>query len=216
MQRAENIRLYKGVRPLPQLKGFTKITIDGLFDDWAAVNVEYRDTRGDVAHRDFAGYGGDHYIDTSGRNDLVTCKVAVDNNNVYFCAETDQALTPSSGKNWMLLLIDVDKNSNTGWFGYDFIVNKKVIDNKTTTLLRYDINAPGDHWVKVANVSYRYKGNKLEVAIPRSLLKLKGDALTFDYHWSDNPDNLKDPISLSTSGDSAPNRRFNYRCIWSK
>ena len=29
-----------------------------------------------------------------------------------------------------------------------------------------------------------------------------------------NPANLSDPISLCTSGDSTPNRRFNYRFIW--
>jgi hypothetical protein len=216
MQMAENIRKYKGVRAIPQLRGITPNKIDGNFADWNAITTEYRDTRGDVAHRDYNGYGGLHYKDTSGRNDIVTCKVGVDNSNVYFYAETDQKLSPSTGKNWMLLLIDADQNSNTGWYGYDFMVNKKVIDSKTTTLLRYDAKAPGDHWVEAAKVNYRYKGNKLEVAIPRSLLKLKGNSLTFDYHWSDNPDNLIDPISLSTSGDSAPNRRFNYRCIWRK
>lgn len=216
MQMAENIRKYKGVRAIPQLKGITPIKIDGNFADWKAITTEYRDTRGDVAHRNNNGYGGLHYKDTSGRNDIVTCKVGVDNSNVYFYAETDQKLSPSTGKNWMLLLIDADQNSNTGWYGYDFMVNKKVIDSKTTTLLRYDAKAPGDHWVEAAKVNYRYKSNKLEVAIPRSLLKLKGNSLTFDYHWSDNPDNLIDPISLSTGGDSAPNRRFNYRCIWRK
>ncbi|HCN84263.1 MAG TPA: hypothetical protein DIT07_11695 [Sphingobacteriaceae bacterium] len=216
MQMAENIRRYKGVRPIPRLKGLTHLKIDGAFADWKAIDVEYRDTRGDVMHRDYNGYGGLHYTDTSGRNDIITCKVAVDNSNVFFYAETDQNLTPSSGKNWMLLLIDADKNSGTGWYGYDFMVNKKVIDNKTTTLMHYDANAPGDHWVEVAKVNYRYKGNKLEVAIPRNLLNLKSNDWSFDYHWSDNPVDLKDPISLSTSGDSAPNRRFNYRCIWQK
>jgi hypothetical protein len=216
MQMAENIRHFKGVRPIPRLKGITDIKIDGSFNDWDGITVEYRDTRGDVVHRDFNGYGGEHYIDTSGRNDIVTCKIGVDNNNVYFYAETDQPLTSSLGKNWMLLLIDADKNSNTGWYGYDFMVNKKVIDNKTTTLLRYNANAPGNHWVEIARVNYRYKGNKLEIAIPRTLLKLNGNAISFDYHWADNPTNLKNPISLCTSGDSAPNRRFNYRCIWNK
>ncbi|WP_214070883.1 hypothetical protein [Mucilaginibacter sp. dw_454] len=214
MQMAENIRRYKGARPVPELKGLTHIRIDGDFNDWDAIKTEYRDTRGDVAHRDYNGYGGLHYRDTSGRNDIVTCKVAVANDDIYFYAETDQRLTPSTGKNWMLLLIDADKNSNTGWYGYDFMVNKKVIDAKTTTLMRYDAKAPGDHWVTAAKVDYRYAGNKLEVAIPRSLLKLVGKTLTFDYHWCDNPEDLIDPISLSTSGDSAPNRRFNYRVIW--
>ena len=198
------------------MKGITPIKIDGSFNDWNGIRVEYCDIRGDVAHRDFNGYGGEHYTDTSGRNDIVTCKIGVDNSNAYFYAETDKPLTSSSGKNWMLLLIDADKNSNTGWFGYDFIVNKKVIDDKTTTLLRYDANAPGDHWVEVARVSYRYKANKMEIAIPRKLLNLNGNTINFDYHWADNPTDLIDPISLCTSGDSAPNRRFNYRCIWNK
>lgn len=214
MQMAENIRRYKGVRPIPQMKGLSHIRIDGNFNDWSAIKTEYRDTKGDVFHRDYNGYGGLHYTDTSGRNDILTAKVAIDASNVNFYAETDEALTPSTGNNWMLLFIDADKNSNTGWYGYDFVINKKVIDNKTTTLMRYDSKAPGDHWVTLGKVGYRYAGNKLELAIPRSLLKLRGRALTFDYHWCDNPANLVDPISLSTSGDSAPNRRFNYRVSW--
>jgi hypothetical protein len=40
--------------------------------------------------------------------------------------------------------------------------------------------------------------------------------LSFDYHWADNPADLESPISLSMNGDSAPNRRFNYRAIWKK
>jgi hypothetical protein len=210
MQMAENIRKYKGVRLIPELKGINRIKIDGNFDDWNAIKTEYRDTKGDVAHRDNDGYGGLHYTDVSGRNDIVTCKVGVDNLNVNFYAETDQPLTPSIDKNWMMLFIDADKNANTGWYGYDFMVNKKVIDSKITTLCRYD----GKQWVEVARVNYHYKGNQLEVAIPRSLLKLKGSKLIFDYHWNDNAETLTDPISLSTSGDSAPNRRFNYRAIW--
>jgi hypothetical protein len=51
----------------------------------------------------------------------------------------------------------------------------------------------------------------LEMAVPRKLLGLTGDAFTFDFHWCDNP-----TISLCVSGDSAPNRRFNYRCSWRK
>jgi len=214
MQMAENIRRYKGVRAIPQLKGFSHIKINGDFKDWDAIKTEYRDTKGDVFHRDFNGYGGLHYRDTSGRNDIITCKVGVDAANVNFYAETDQPLTSSKGNNWMLLFIDADKNSNTGWYGYDYMINKKVIDNKTTMLMRYDPKAPGDHWITVTKVHYRYASNKLEIAIPRSTLKLTGKSLTFDYHWCDNPANLIDPISLSTGGDSAPNRRFNYRVIW--
>jgi hypothetical protein len=135
---------------------------------------------------------------------------------VYFYVETKDALTPHTGTNWMLLLIDADQDPNTGWYGYDYLINQRVRDDKTTTMQRYAPNAAGGPWVEVARLRYRYSGKALEMAVPRKLLGLKGDAFTFDFHWCDNPTDLKDPISLCTSGDSAPNRRFNYRCIWKK
>ncbi len=215
MQMVENIRHYKGVRPIPVSKGLSQINIDGDFTDWSKVKVKYRDTKGDTFHRDYNGYGGMHYVDTSGRNDIVTCKVAVDKQNVDFYAETNDSLTSYTGHNWMLLLIDADKNSNTGWHGYDFLINKKI-NGKTTTLMRYNPNSPNDPWAEVAQLNYRYNGKRLEIAVPRKLLGLQDDNFIFDFKWSDNPVNLKDPISFCISGDTAPNRRFNYRFIWEK
>jgi hypothetical protein len=216
MQMAENIRRYKGVRPIPELTGLRRIKIDGKFADWAGVETEYRDTAGDTFHRDYDGYGGLHYTNNSGRNDFITSKVAVDRDTVYFYVETREAITPHTGTNWMLLLIDADQNPKTGWFGYDYLINQQVVDGKTTTIRRYSSSASGGAWVEVARLPYRYSGNALELGVPRKLLGLKGDALTFDFHWCDNPVDLKDPISLCIAGDSAPNRRFNYRCIWRK
>ncbi len=216
MQMAQNIRRYKGIRPIPELKGMHKVKIDGDFGDWKTVGTEYRDSRGDVAHRDYKGYGGLHYTNNSGRNDIVTAKVSLDKESVYFYAETDKALTSYQDANWMLLLIDADHDPNTGWFGYDYIINRKIMDGKTTALLAYDPHNAGSPWVEKARLNYRYSGNALELAIPRTLLGLTGNAVTFDFKWSDNPADLKDPISLCTDGDAAPNRRFNYRCIWSE
>jgi hypothetical protein len=216
MQMVQNIRRYKGVRSIPVLSGLHTMAVDGRFSDWAAVDLEYRDTIGDTVHRDYPGYGGLYYTDDLGRNDIATCKVAVDSDNVYFYVQTTEPLTPHTGRHWMLLLIDADRNHETGWFGYDFLVNERILDARTTTLLRYDAHATGNSWVDVAQLRYAYAGKEMELAIPRRLLGLSGDAFSFDFHWCDNPRDLKDPISLSTAGDSAPNRRFNYRCIWKK
>ena len=210
MQMAQNIRRYKGVRPIPELKGYQATAIDGRFADWSAVKTEYRDTIGDTAHRDYNGYGGLHYTNTSGRNDIVTCKVAVDRKSVSFYAETRSALTPHTDKNWMLLLIDSDRDPSTGWFGYDLLINQRVFDARTTTVMRWD----GGKWAEAATARYRASGKSLELALPRSLLGFGGDSFTFDFKWADNPVALNDPISFCTDGDSAPNRRFNYRCIW--
>jgi len=214
MQMAQNLRRYKGARPIPRLEGYAEAKADGDFGEWDAVTTEYRDTRGDVFHRDAKGYAGLHYVDTSGRNDILTAKVAVGRRAIGFYAETADALTPSDGNNWMLLLIDADNDSSTGWYGYDFVINKKVKDGRTTTLMRYDSDS--EQWIEAAELPYRYEGNRLEVIVPRKLLGLTGDGFTFDFKWSDNAYELEDPISLCLHGDTAPNRRFNYRCIWNR
>ena len=71
-QMVDYIRRFKGVRERPPSSGRTRITIDGRFADWAEVTPEYRDTIGDTTHRDHKGYGDTHYVDTSGRNDIVS------------------------------------------------------------------------------------------------------------------------------------------------
>ena len=214
MQMAQNIRRYKGVRPIPVLQGLQSLAMAENLAAWDRVAVEYRDTIGDTFHRDYDGYGGLRYKDDSGRNDLVTLKVVVEREHVRFYAETRAALSPCTGSNWMLLLIDSDQNSKTGWFGYDYVVNLKVVDVRTTTLMRYAPESPGGPWVEVARLPLRFEGNRLQLPVPRKLLGLPVEAFSFDFKWADNPKDLKDPISLCTSGDTAPNRRFNYRCIW--
>ena len=214
MQMAQNLRKYKGVRPIPEHSGYTKTKIDGKFSDWNKVKIEFRDTKGDVTHRDAKGYGGLHYTNNSGRNDIITAKVAVNEENVSFFAETASPLTPCTDSNWMLLVIDADNNSSTGWYGYDFLINKQIKDEETTTLMRYDESKA--EWVEVAELPMAYSENKLEISVPRELLGLTGDAFVFDFKWSDNPVELKDPISFCTDGDAAPNRRFNYRFIWKR
>lgn len=211
MQMAQNIRRYKGVRPIPENKGRKKISIDGKFEDWSKVAVEYRDTRGDVTFRDGEGYAGLHYTDSTGRNDIQNSKVAVTRDRkVCFYVKTGSEITPYTDKNWMLLLIDADRNAETGWYGYDFIVNKKVRSKDITEVMKYE---DGD-WTYAASIPYAVDGNELELAIPADLLGISGNSASFDFKWADNPKELKVPISLCLHGDTAPNRRFNYRFIW--
>lgn len=218
MQMAQNIRRYKGVRPVRVNRGSHTIGFEHGFGDWSKIDIEYLDTVGDTIHRDYKGYGGENYTDNTGRNDIVKSKVAVDRKMVYFYVASNDNLSPHTGHNWMLLLIDADKNPRTGWFGYDFLINMKIVDGKTTTIMRYLPNPGGGKWVEIARLHYHYTGKELEIAVPRSLIGLKSDSasLSFDFKWADNPTDLKDPISLCTSGDTAPNRRFNYRFIWEK
>ncbi len=207
MQMVQNIRRYKGVRPIPENRGLVQISIDGDMSDWQKAEVAYRDTRGDTAHRDHPGYGNNHYTDQSGRNDIVLSKVASDGKNLFFYAETADTLSPETDINWMLLFIDTDQDVKTGWQGYDFMISEKI-------LWQYDNKING--WAEVCPVSQARSSNALEISIPRTHLGLKGNRMTFDFKWADNPQNLDNIISLCTHGDTAPNRRFNYRYIWRK
>ncbi len=207
MQMVQNIRRYKGVRPIPENRGLVEIAIDGDMSDWQKADVAYRDTRGDTAHRDHPGYGNNHYTDQSGRNDIILSKVASDGKNLFFYAETADTLSPETDINWMLLFIDTDQDTHTGWQGYDFMISEKA-------LWQYDGKING--WTEVCPISQARSSNALEISIPRTRLGQKGSRMTFDFKWADNPQNLDNIISLCTHGDTAPNRRFNYRYIWRK
>lgn len=153
-------------------------------------------------------------MNTSGRNDIVESRVAVDRKNVYFYVKAASDLTSFHDPNWMLLLIDADNDSQTGWYGYDFIINKEVSDDHHTVLMQFDASSAS--WKPVTQISYAQQGNRMELAVPRKLLRLIQKQFTFDFKWADNPQTLTDPISLCTDGDTAPNRRFNYRFIWNQ
>ena len=213
MQMAQNIRRYKGVPPMPVFNGISEITLDGNLGDWQHVRP-YADTRGDVIHRDHDGYGNLHYTDSTGRNDIIATRVAVGKRDLYFSAETAASLTPYNDPRWMLLLIDSDQDAATGWHGFDYIVNLKVVSERLTTLQRF--NNETRQWELAAEIPYATKGNVLEVSIPRKLLGKGRNHIALDFKWTDNPSSLDDIISLCTSGDTAPNRRFAYRFTWKR
>jgi hypothetical protein len=112
----------------------------------------------------------------------------------------------------MLLLVDVDQDSDTGWYGYDILVNRKVLDGRTSEVSKYVAGA----WVPTGKATFCVVGNEMEISVPAELLRVSGDQAAFDFKWADNPYELKDPISLCLHGDTAPNRRFNYRFLWKK
>ena len=206
-QLADWVRRYKGVRERPKADGPCQIVVDGAFDDWTTVKPEFRDTIGDTSHRHHQGYGGQWYDNKTGRNDFVICKAAYDETNICFFAQTLNKITPRTDPHWMLLYIDADQNAKTGWEGYDFLINLEVLSDKETTVKAWRGNA----WQTVGKTNYRVNGNGLEISIPRSLLGLKSKRPAFDFHWADNIQDVQDISEFGVNGDSAPNRRWNFR-----
>ncbi len=204
------IRRYKGARPLPTVTP-AAIRIDGRFADWEPVQPEFRDTIGDPVHRDHPGYGNaGPYVNTSGRNDIIAAKASWDASQVSFFVRTERPLTPRSDPNWMLLFLDVDCDSATGWCGYDFIVNRLSSGPRTATVER---NQGGYCWAAAAEVDVGLGGCELELAIPWSKLGLAGPPARLDFKWADNLQQTGQPDDLTLNGDAAPNDRFNFRAL---
>jgi hypothetical protein len=206
-QLASWVRKFKGVRDLLRPSGPGQISIDGKFDDWVAVEPEFRDTIGDTIHRNHKGYGTLVYSNNTGRNDFVIAKAAFDANNIYFFIQTLAKITPHTDRHWMLLFIDADQNARTGWMGYDYLVNLEVPSDTETTVKAWN----NSRWETVGTAAYRINGNGMEISIARAMLGEASSTPAFDFHWADNILKLDDISEFSVNGDSAPNRRWNYR-----
>lgn len=203
------IRQYKGARDVEAAFGQWAIDIEGSVGQWYAVGPEYRDAQYDTAHRDHPAHvGGLHYTNTSGRNDIVTAKVSADDTYVYFMVECADAITENSNQspNWMNLYINSDCDDATGWYGYDFIVNRAQDD----ILVSVEAFVGTDNWKMqtVGSGYYTLSENILQIKIHKSLIGV-GD--TFDFKWADNSVMFGDVMQFTDLGDAAPDGRLNYR-----
>ncbi|MGC3953052.1 MAG: Ig-like domain-containing protein [Propionicimonas sp.] len=207
LQLVANIRRYKGVDPTAGASGPRTITLDGPASQWNDVTPVFGDPAGDTAHRDHAGVDQRTYVNTTGRNDIVTSQVSYDDEFLYFRAATRDPLTPYTDDNWMTLYLDVDGNASNGWSGYDFAVNRDP-SAATTTLERA---GNGWEWTPVADdLSYRADGNQLVIRVPRALLTGLGDVPRVEFSWWDNGTTTGDPMDAYLLGDKAPASRFDY------
>ena len=238
-QAIANIRRYKGVPEIPIAGPFTPggqkriIELDGSFDQWKEVTPEYRGhfgntiprnfdgfgrapkTRTQGAHPDFDGNGttwkgqeGPRYTNTTGRNGLQVMKICHDQEYIYFYVQTEKPITPPSDPNWMMLLIRTGNPANHVWSGYDFIVNR-VPPGKFGALL--EKNNGGWSWLRAADIKFRVEGKQMHLAVPRDVLGLAQDPVTFDFKWLDNIKLPDDLTVLYTDGDTAPSGRFRFR-----
>ena len=206
-QMVQNIREYKGSRAQETAFEQWAIDIAGDLGQWHIVGPEYRDYQGDTVDRDHFSYVGDfRYVNTSGRNDFVTCKISSDPENLYFYAECAEDITAPEGTNWMNLFIDADCNGETGWYGYDFIINRSQKDGKVSV----EKFMGNDTWEMetIGEAEYNLRGNVLQIKVPRSIMNL-GE--TFDFKWADNSVVDGNVMQFLDQGDAAPNDRFNYR-----
>ena len=207
MQLVDRVRRFKGTTPQPQPSAPKTIAM-GRWQDWNDVQPCYAAYRGNTVHRDSKGCCDHHYTNTTGRNDIVAARVARDEKYLYFYVATDKALTPQTDPNWMMLFLDIDRDKQTGWQGYDFVVNYRTPrGSKAFVQQSYQ-----DKWIwrDCGEASLRVSGRQLMLRIPRSLLGVQGKTLDFEFKWSDNMQDEGNIMDFYVSGDAAPGGRFNY------
>lgn len=211
-QLTEFIRRYKGVREPAFAGPPSTIRLEENFGQWEEVGPEFRDDIGDTAHRDHPGWGeAGPYVNETGRNDFELMKVARDDDYLYFYVRTREEITSHTDSDWMWLLINIDADHQTGWEGYNFLLNRTVPDQGRSLL---EESAGGWDWRPVGEVRFRVEKNEMHVAVPRSLLRNAADPerpLRLDFKWVDNVQREGDILEFLQNGDAAPNGRFNYR-----
>jgi hypothetical protein len=234
-QAIANIRRYKGVPEIPGATPQKTIDIAGSSDQWQDVGPEFTGHAGNTIPRDHDGFGralktritapqpdfedngttwrgqeGPRYTNTSGRNSLLGMKVARDKDYIYFHVRTEKSVTPSNDPNWMTLLIRTGNPTHHAWNGYDFVVNRMPPGAQGAVLEK---NNGGRNWLKASDVRYKVEGNQMHLAIPRKVLGLTGDPLTFDFKWLDNIPLPEDLTEFFITGDTAPSGRFRFRYL---
>ncbi|MBE6952063.1 MAG: hypothetical protein E7452_00720 [Ruminococcaceae bacterium] len=210
LQLCSNIRRFKGATPRQPISAPKTICMDGSIEQWDDVTPKYVCDKGTTIHRDHDGFVGCHYVNTSGRNDMIAAKVARDAKFVYFYAECAEELTQPSKNGWMSLFLDTDRSKQTGWEGYDYIVNRTAPISGKTTVERYvrTVDEGSFTWETVAEAEIVVNGNTLVIAVPRTVAGLDG-TLDFEFKWSDNMQ-TPDVMDFYVNGDTAPIGRFNY------
>lgn len=210
LQLVANIRRFKGAAPRSKVSPPKTVDLRAGKKQWDDVLPLYKNHRGTALNRDWDGFGGIHYENKNGRNDIVSARVARDSENLYFLVTCSEELSPPSESGWMTLFIDTDRSKATGWEGYDFVINRLPPSRGKTSVEKYLPTAqPGSFsWEKIGHAGVRIAKNSLWLSVPRSLLNA-GERLNFEFKWSDNMQEHS-VMDFYVNGDTAPTGRFNY------
>lgn len=207
LQLVDRVRKFKGTKPIEKPSPPQTIKM-GEWEMWDDVLPYYTSYRGNTKHRNAKASCQYHYVNTTGRNDIIGARVARDNEYIYFYVKTANKLTDQTSPAWMRLLIDIDRNKQTGWQGYDFIVNYKQPKGSKAYVQRSHQNKW--IWHDCGEAKLETANNELMLRLPREILNVKGTTLDFEFKWSDNMQDEGNLMDFYVNGDVAPGGRFNY------
>ena len=215
LQMVEGIRRYKGTPALPKIDVKKTIDVDGDFSQWNDVETTFDDWTGETTKRDFVGAGQTHYVNESGRNDLILSKATRDDAAFYFYLKTKDAITPDK-PNGLCLLINADGDLTTGFIGGDALIGARYDEENAVVATFNGQKTDQWKWKKNGTVKYKLDGSELMIAIPYETLGLTKETASFNaisFKWLDNFNADSDIADLYTTGDVAPESRFFYQAV---
>lgn len=207
-QMVSNIRKFKGMSVPDAVNAYKKIDILKGVEQWKDVYPEYHHYTGSTPYREAGGFRGAVFeANDTMRNDFVLAKVAYDENNIYFFAQTKDDITPYTDKAWMRLFIDTTFEGNGNWEGFEFCINR---ENATVDKVIVERSKGGWDWDKVGEARYTVSGNVMQIEVPKEYLGISGKAknIAFNFKWSDNMQSDGDIMDFYQFGDVAPGGRF--------
>ncbi len=160
----------------------------------------------------FVGFGNITYRNTTGRNDIQSAKVVYDTEYIYFYVDCVESITPySTSSSWMQLFIDADNSSDTGWYGYDYIVNYKAQGSDKTSIAKNTVNGTYSFEITDSSVEYKTSGNMIMIKVPLSELGIADYSdIIFSFKWGDSTGNLDTIEKMYVDGDVMPLGRLNH------
>ena len=206
LQLVDYVRKFKGMT-VPSAPSPPRSIHMGKEGQWDGVKPRYGHYRGNTLHRDHRGRYDKYYTNNTGRNDIVSAKVARDQERIWFMVETAGRLSPSTDRNWMMLFIDADRDKSTGWNGYDYMVNRVIPKGKKAVLEKNVGNRW--EWEELAPIPMAVSDKRLELEIDRLLLDMLSP-LDFEFKWNDNMQENGNIMDFYVNGDTAPGGRFNF------
>ena len=214
MQTIYNIQKLKGAAPIIVQDSRDPINVTGEFSQWNDVLINYQDGSGDIANRNGNGFGHQKYTDKSGRNDIVNAKVTNDTKNAYFYVETADAIKKYDGKSsWMQLFVNADNNVESGWYGYDYIINYDAKSDYVTSVAKC-VSTDGSYsFQPIGDVVYKVVGNQMMIEVPLEMLGIEDYRQVYlEFKWADADENVKfdEMEDFYCYGDAAPMGRLNF------
>lgn len=206
-----NIQRLKGTAPIIVQDSRKPINVTGGFDQWNDVTVTYKDPANDMIDRGHKGFGNIYYENTSGRNHIIHAKVTSDSKNLYFYIRMAHDISMyDANSSWMQIYVNTDRK-DTGWYGYDFIVNHKDKDEFTTTVAKYNGTDGSYGFETLSDVSYRVKGQEMMISVPLEILNVEGyKEINVEFKVADSRTVYEEMEDFYCDGDAAPLGRMNY------